>query len=450
MNNMKQCVSMLPFLLALVSFARADGQQVYKSDPQIVKLLSELRPGHAAVLPPVNVQCGDWDKYGAKQRGPGQRDYCNKMPYAADRGTALYAGGNHQVPHRMNDVWEYHLGSNTWHLLYGPDGGNPSVHKGAYFLTARTLVQKPDTRLDEKQKEQLAAYKVWWDANVVFRDGHLTTRQGGPIMPSHTWDALAYDPQTGRLLWGMGASPAGKLTTHAYFTGKPLAELEKQEDASYTPMWMFDPGEKKWIHYRTDGPRAALRGMGATMCYLPDLKKTIWYVAAQNVSPAAYEMWLFDGVKDEWTELKPNGGKSIGELAGREGIAPMSEVQTAYSPKHKKLVAVLKHDTFVYDVAKNEWSKAATDERIEAHDARTVFAYDEAADVFLLANPKGATKLAAFSLATGKWQVLKPQGEMFPESKYGSYMGYYDPVYNVFVVQGRSTNNMWVYRHGES
>jgi len=369
------------------------------------------------------------------------------MPYAADRGTALYAGGNHRVPHRMNDVWEYHLGSNTWHLLYSPDGGNPGEHKGAYFLTSRTLVRDPDKKLTDKEQDQIAAYKAWWEDNVVFQDGHLCTTRGGPIMPAHTWDAFTYDPLARRLLWGMGVSPAGKLSTQAYFTGKPIAHWEKQADDSYTPMWMFDPQAKHWIHYRTDGPHATLRGMGATMCYLPDKKQSIWYVAAQNVSPAAYEMWLFDAVKDQWTELKPNGGKPIGELAGTLGVAPMSEVQTAYSAKHKKMVAVLKNDTFVYDVAKNEWAKVNSDERIYAHDAKTIFAYDDAADVFLLANPKGDTKLAAFSLETNKWEIVTPQGETFPKSQFGSYMGYYDPQHRVFVVQGRYANQMWIYRH---
>ena len=436
------------FLALLVSVPTvAAAQPNYQDDPAIVKTLQQLESGHSAVLPPVNVQCGEIDKWNFPKRGPGQRDYCNKMPYAADRGTALYAGGNHQVPHRMNDVWEYHLGSNTWHMLYAPDGGNPGEHKGASFLTSRTLVRDPGKELSEKETDQIAAYRKWWEKNVIFQDGHLCTTNGGPIMPAHTWDAFTYDLSAGRLLWGMGASPAGQLSTQAYFTGKSIEYWEKLPDESYTPMWMFDPDTKKWIHYRTDDAHAALRGMGATMCYLPDRKQSIWYVAAQNVSPAAYEMWLFDAVKDQWTELKPNGGKSIGELAGKEKVAPMSEVQTAYSPKHQKMVAVLKEEVYVYDVPKNTWEKVTTDDRIYAHDAKSIFVYDEAADVFLLANPKGDTKLAAFSLATNKWDILTPNGPGFPESKYGSYMGYYDPQHNVFVVQGRYADSMWVYRH---
>ncbi len=442
----------LSYILSLAITTTATASEPpYKNVPAVIRLLAELDDHSSVVLPAVKVDAGDLKMYGVERLGPGQRDYCNKMAYAPGRESALYAGGNHQVPHRMNDVWEYHLGSNTWHLLYAPDGGNPSKHKAAYFLTSRALVRDPNKTLSEKEQQQIAAYRQWWTENVVFRDGHLTTNRGGPIMPAHTWDAFCYDERAGKLIWGMGASPAAQLSTHAYFTGRPMSQLEKQADATYSPMWMFDSKTKRWSHYRTSAKRAALRGMGATMVWLPDVGKSLWYVAAQNVSPAAFEMWLFDAVADKWTELKPNGGKSISTLATKDKVAPMSEQQTAYSPKHKKLVAVLKHDTFVYDLAANVWSKVATDERIYGHDARSVFAYDEKSDTFLLAfPPEGRGKrlqLAAFSLATNRWNLIEPSGPEVPEIKYGGYMGYYDPQHNAFVVQGRSSNRMWAYRH---
>lgn len=426
-------------------------ERPYQDDPQTLRLLEQLSNRSSRILPPVKVEAGDLRMHGIEKSGPGQRDYCNKMAYSPNRETALYAGGNHQVPHRMNDVWEYHLGSNTWHLLYAPDGGNAGKHKAAYFLTSRTLVRDPNKNLSDKEKQQIADYRQWWSENVVLKEGHLATKRGGPIMPAHTWDALCFDESAGKLLWGMGASPAGQLSTHAYFTGKPISELEKRTDVNYTPLWMFDPVKRQWSHYRTSAKRAALRGMGATMIWLPDQEKSLWYVAAQNVSPAAYEMWLFDAVADKWTELKPNGGKSIATLATSEGVAPMSEQQTAYSPKHKKLVAVLKHDTFLYDVATNRWSKAVTDKRIYGHDARSVFAYDAAADVFLLAFPPEGRgkklKLAAFSLTTNRWELIEPNGPGVPEIKYGGYMGYYDSRHNALVIQGRYSDRLWVYRH---
>ncbi len=438
---------LLPILLCLAQATPPP----YADEQDVIRLLEAIPEGSSALLPPVRVAAGDWKRYGMERLGPLQRDYCNRMPYAPERRTALYAGGNHQVPHRMNDVWEFHLGSNTWHMIYAPDGGNAGEHKGAYFLTSRTLVRDPGKELTDREKEQIEAYRKWWAGHVVFRDGHLTTARGGPIMPAHTWDAFCYDHRSRRLVWGMGASPAAQLSTHAYFTGTPLAELERAADAAFTPMWFFDPDRKRWIHYRTEGPRAALRGMGATMVYLPDAGTILWYVAAQNVSPHAFEMWRFDPAADRWTELRPNGGKSIAVLATKERVAPMSEQQSAYSPKHRLLVSVLRHETFVYDVEADLWSRAAPDERIFGHDAQSVFAYDSRAEEFLLAFPpqgKGkAMSLAAFSPLERRWRLIEPGGPGIPQTKYGMYMGYYDPRHNVFVVQGRTSDRVWVYRH---
>jgi hypothetical protein len=138
-------------------------KSVYRDDPAVLAQLEALRPGQSLVLGPVRALGEGVEAYPQWYRnGPGQRDYCNKMPYAPDRGTALYAGGNHAVPHRLNDVWEYHLGSNTWHLLYGPDGGNPGQWKAAYFLTARTLVKDPGRELTESEQAQVDGYRRWW------------------------------------------------------------------------------------------------------------------------------------------------------------------------------------------------------------------------------------------------------------------------------------------------
>ena len=117
-----------------------------------------------------------------------------------------------------------------------------------------------------------------------------------------------------------------------------------------------------------------------------------------------------------------------------------------------KLVAVLGHDTFVYDVPVDQWSKVVTDERVYGHDAHSVFAYDRHADVFLLAFPPDGRgkelRLAAFSVTTNRWKTIEPVGPKIPAIKYGGYTGYFDPRYNALVVQGRYSERVWVYRHG--
>lgn len=414
------------------------GSAIYQDDPTIVSAIAKLGDNQSIYLPMVKVD--------GKVFSPKHRDFSNKMPWAADRKTALYAGGSHQT-YRANDVWEFHLGSNRWHRLFAADGGNHAFLKYTLYSGAVKKWRKDlNAKLSQKDQDKFTKAKRWWHKNIVLKDGHITTQAGGPIMPSHTWDAFTYDSRTKKLIWGNGAHPGGSAFYHAMLSGSPLEQVRSQIDSSYTPMWMFDLTRKSWIHYKTSGPRPTFRGMGATMQYLADIGQSIWYVAAKNVNPHAFEMWKFDALADEWAQLKPNGGKSIYTLAVVEGSAPLAEQQVAYDQQSKTLVAVRGSEAFTYKVDTNTWTKVATDKRIDAHDAKSVFAFDEKNHLFLLANPKHSVPLAAFSLKTNQWQPITPDGPAVPNKKHGPPRGYYDPKFNVFVIDD-SKGQIWLYRY---
>ena len=50
-------------------------------------------------------------------------------------------------------------------------------------------------------------------------------------------------------------------------------------------------------------------------------------------------------------------------------------------------------------------------------------------------------------MKTNKWEVLTPKGDAMLKPPYCVGKGYYDPTYNVYVVQCAYTNKMWIYRH---
>ncbi len=419
------------------------GTDAQSAEEPIETILKNLKPGSAVLLPKARIQ----DAKGNVIQTPiRHRDYCNKMVYAPERKTALYAGGSHQT-WRSNDVWEFDLASNTWTRLFAPDGGNHAHIKSTLYNVIRREIRDPKYKMTEKQKTDFEQSQKWWKENVVLKEGHITTRNGGPVMPAHTWDGVTYDPLARRLIWASGAGPGGRIPHyHARLMEIPVKEVAKKLDPDYSNAWMFDPKAKMWRQQKSKGEKPRLAGMGATLHYIPELKKSIYYVAATNVSPGDYGMWTYDAVENQWARLKPNNGEKISTLVHRMDQAPLAEQQVAYSSKHGKLVAVHKTKTFVYDVKKNEWSKVAEDERIYGHDARSVFAYDESADAFLLIYPRGRTPLASFSLATNKWTVLKPAGTPVPTRRYRNYMGYYDPIHQVTVLAD-GTDRVWVYRH---
>jgi len=423
----------------------------YEDDPAVVKMLAALDAGASVLLPPVKHVRDGKPVSGRGRRGPYARDYTMMMVWAPDRQTALYAGGNHGGG-RTNDVWEFHLGSNTWHNLFPAEGGDHARFKWSLMFARRMYAKNPDYKMSARQQKEWDACKAWWKKNVSLQNGWYLTKNGGPLLSGHTWDTLVYEPITKRMIQGTGAYCAAAAWIEHRFSGRPLkevqAELGKAPDGKpYRTMWTFDPAARTWIPYASESDLAVLRGMGASMTYIPDWKRIVYYVAAQNVTPTAAYMRTWDPVKDAWAELKPNG-KSIHELAFKLKIAPTSEQQMAYAPKHRKLVAVLKASTFAYDIDKNEWSKLNDAVPFMAHDAKTVWAYDTAADAFLLADPRN-NRLAAFDLNTNAWTVITPKGPGIPKPPYCTGKGYYDPRLNVLVVQPAYKDRMWVYRHGK-
>ncbi len=375
-------------------------------------------------------QAEEWrTRYG---RAPQRRDFCNKMVFAADRGTGMYAGGNHGAPHVLNDAWEYHLGSNTWHLLFFPDD----------------------------QYTTYSATPGGHQAHLMLEDGYLQTRRHGPIRLVHTWDGLTYDPATKRLLW---ANVVGSTDTQSSTTS-PLAlfaadqglayEGLRQQLAPATNMWMYEPGRARWfkqIAESTTAPKPLMVTQGAALEYIDHLKKTLWYANQSDESG----MWLYDSALNRWERLRPNGGAlmygTTPDGPYKQGTFPGSEAQIRYSAKHRMLVAVHAGNTWEYSFDTNQWKKIiGGDPANYATDASTVFVYDSNNDVFLLMQPALGT-LRAYSIVTKTWTTLAPQGQItpFPNTKTA---GYFDPTHNALVVYQHAAtfgevSRVWLYRY---
>ena len=370
------------------------------------------------------------------------------MLSAPDRGTALYCGGVHGE-YEINDVWELHLGANTWNLICPSDGGN---HLSA--VSARAAARRG--RDPEKNR---AYYRKWYRDNVVVEDGTVRTRfNRGPLSPIQTWDQLAYDHHAGKLYWVVSSiSDGNRLESYCQATGQDPEKLRPLLKPG-TSLWSFDPETRKWDRHFEPRPRPRTGGMGGTLRYVPAMRKLVWYVAAQNTIPFDYGMWAYDPATNRWEDMRPNGGADIEKLY-TAGAVPGCHLQSAYSPKDNVLVAVMDKKTWVFSFAANEWKLTATDARNSARENRTVFAYDRDSDRFLLMHPgrAGRRKLGrkpavppvpgnvrAFDVASNKWRTLPVKGAPVPN---GVVAGYWDPRFGVLVVQSRS-RRIWVYRPG--
>ncbi len=375
------------------------------ADPKVMEIVDGLGEGQSAELPPVKV-VGDINdvasKYGLDKNGPGARDYCIKMAWMPDRQRAIFYGANHGVPHRLNDVWEYDLPSNTWVCLYGPD-----LSKGG---------KDGFSDVDRDSAETKA--------------GIIRTRRGGPAIIPHSWWNMTYDPVLGAMItpcsWSMSDPELFKLL---------------QSGSHRPPFWAFFPEKKRWEPIL--GAKGDLPGYenARQLEYVPELGGTVW--------TKSDGMWLYDSKANAW--------KRLGKSAGYGGGLPAREAVMAYLPDRKILVAHSRagagkpsagYDrswTSHYDIAKNEWKKVfeskEKDNPPAGMDAATNFAYDTAGKVCLLWDAAWTKALWAYEPETCRWTRLEPNGPPPPGGR-GGLLAYYDQTRNVFAIPGK-----WVYRH---
>jgi hypothetical protein len=348
------------------------------------------------------------------RNGPDGRDYCIKMAYNPDRKTAFFCGGNHGVPHKLSDAWEYHLGSSTWVLLAPPEIGDPKSVVGLYG--------------DIREGQYDAALELV-RKHVVLEDGCLVTRQTkGPISTSHTWDGLTYDPRVRRALWAApatGIQPEIFVELYAKANGLPVEDVRARLAPGMDQFWMYDFQRNRWVRHTGPEPHPRL-GFTCTLTYVPDLGKTFYYLSSTR------EAWTYDAMANRWEQLEVRGDST-----------PAMELMAAYSPAHRKVVCVQGAQTWTFDITNNTWEKLDDDPKNDAQDHKGFFGYDPHNDLFLLFQNNMPDRIRVFSLDTGTWTTAEIRGDGPPETR--RFTGYYDPDRNVLVCCSRLS--VWVYRY---
>ena len=344
--------------------------------------------------------------------GPDGRDYCVRMAWAPERRRALFCGGNHRMPHYVNDVWECDLPSNTWVCLYAPDPQYPVL--GSYPYGPRASYPR-------EKEEQVVA---WVKRNVVYEDGVVKTKRAGPARPSHTWYGLCYDSERRRMYFldpHQGLIFTDEVTMAKALGVEPLEtsywRKEKKRPGAY--IWSFDPAARKWDGVQTGVPRCAAPAME----FVPGLQ-ALWLRSGSDA-------YLCDRKGERWT-WQP--------LAkGQAGYGTVS----AYDPHSKTIVVVDAKKTSTFSLAAREWKLVQPDPPIGGRDATCFFYYDPVARLFVLYTRVKPGGLWLYDLEANRWIDPKPKGDVPPPGR-GHMTGYYDPARNVTVYyNGRE---VWLYR----
>ena len=398
-------------LFVLPSIAQCEEQIEPKLSPnaEVLSKLRDLPANHGVLLGEATVM-GEFNEvakhYRLHETGPRGRDFTIKMAWAPDRKRVLFCGANHNVPHRINDVWEFDLGALTWAMLYAPD--NPRDYTGL-------------------GKDY---------SDVQFKDGILITKRGGPAIIGHSWWGLTYDPNMRALLL---------MNTWVTNKKKAVESLGGDPEDIYAgaPLWAFYPKSKQWEMLKTPlpAPKAPFGGM---LTYVPDLKGDLWHTNNWQMRAS----WLFDPEKRTWEELKTNSEKK-----DFEAQAPNPEQVGYYDPQRKLIIVHRHYDTHHFDPQTLVWQKViSTDKESEeqlskvpyGHDAYSPMYFDPASGHGLLIEFK-TNKLWAYDPDNIQWTQLTPEGDPMPDGN--KRLMYIDPEHNVLVVIQGTT--VWAYRYTE-
>jgi hypothetical protein len=379
-------------------------EPVLKPDNATLRKIDTLGPNQAVLLGEARV-VGDFNdiarRFNLHKTGPRARNYCLKMVWAPERKRALFLGANHNVPHRLNDVWEFDLSALAWVLLYPPD--NPRGYRDLG--------------------------KDWSD--VEFRDGILVTKRGGPAVLGHTWWGLTYDPVNRQALF---------VNTWATNQKEAVEKLGGDPGQLYggPPLWAFSPESKQWRLLKTPKPWPKAP-FGAMLEYIPELGGAIWHSNSSKMRAT----WLYDPAANAWRDLGANARSRDFAQA-----SPKPEQVAYYDPQRHIVVVQRGLETYHFDVRRQEWKQVMSGDRARSpfgHDASGPIAFDPRSGHGLLLDMKDNT-LWAFNPDQPAWTRLTPTGDPMPAGK--KRLAYFDPAHGVFVViEG---TKVWAYRYQAS
>lgn len=372
-------------------------------DTSVLERIAALEENHGLLLGSARV-LGDFNdvarRFDLHRTGPRSRNYSLKMVWAPERRRALFAGANHGKPHRLNDVWEFDLAALAWVLLYPPD--NPRSYDG----------------LGDDASD------------VVFEEGVLVTRRGGPAVIGHTWWGITYDPVNRQMLF---------MNTWLTKQDEAVRQLGGDPSTRYKgpPLWSFTPSTGEWSEIKS-GPPGPATPFGAMLEYVPELGGAIWHMNNWQMRGT----WFYEPSTRSWSQLKVNA-----DTKDFRAQAPSRELIGYYDPLIKQVVAQQGKSTFHFDVERRQWTKVieqpAESTRVPfGHDARSVFHYDRTSGHGLLVH-FSEREIWAYDPKGVEWRLLVPRGDPMPTGE--RMLAYVDPERNALVVI--DDDIVWVYRY---
>jgi hypothetical protein len=366
-----------------------------------------------------------------KARG---RSWSPRAPFAPDlRGALFFGEGPHGMVkpdgHYMDDLWFYDINRHRWICVY------PGIHAKEGYSRIR-----------------------------INEDGFEVCPEGDPLPIAsmvHAYCMVTYDTHRNLFMsmpcsgayWREGEFHKG-IKGRLQFLKDHKAEIEARAAGRSHSPWIYNALEGRWERYRTEN-RAADAGFGATLVYVPSVRKVFGY--RRNSRPMAW----YDPDAREWIHIKPKGNRPPWDMdanscydSKRDRIYLGGGIYPARGREIKPGESAL----WVFDVKTETFSRLEP----EVNPTPTSYAtnrammfYDSVNDAVLLFHHrvKGeeAPGVYAYHPGRNEWEIVAKRPAFLKRRGNPTWTGFYDPKLNVFLLHtaddGRDNGVMWAYRY---
>jgi hypothetical protein len=373
------------------------------------------------------------DSKWGKARG---RSWSPRAPFAPElRGAFFFGEGPHGMikpdGHYHDDLWFYDLNQHRWICVY------PGIHA----------------------KEGYSKIKIGKDGFEVGPDGHPL-----PIASMvHAYCMVTYDTHRKLFMsmrcsgayWKEGSFHKG-IRGRVKFLKDHKAEIKARAAGRSHSPWIYNTAEGHWEKFRTKN-RAADAGFGATLVYVPSVRKVFGY--RRNSRP----MGWYDPDAREWTHIKPKGNRPPWDMdanscydSRRDRIYLGGGIYPARGREVKPGESAL----WTFDVKTETFARLQP----EVNPTPTSYAtnrammyYDSVNDAVLLFHHRVRRKsrevrrVYAYHPGKNEWEVVADDPPQLKRRGNPTWTGFYDPEFNAHIMHtacdGRANGTMWAYRY---
>jgi hypothetical protein len=390
--------------------------------------------------------------------GPPSARYNYSMIFDPVNTTLILFGGVNSSATRLNELWKYTVGTNTWSQL-SPTGGPPtarSEHTAVYDSVNATMLVYGGTTgsVSNELWKYTISTNTWsqitFSGSITARRAHTAIYEGGSIQLM--WIYAGYTTAAVAEMWKydvvansftqvtMTGAPSTRYAHGSCYVASTRTMYTFGKYSATNEFYSYNLGTNTWTTPSVSG--AAPDGRhGQGMETNPDNGQFYMfggYVASglSNGNIEFCDFWTYNPSNNSWTQIGP-----LPRTLGLCIYAPQQQTLLCgygYSDDSSRYIK----DMWQYNTSSNQWSQSYASVAVETR-ASTQACYDSDLDAvwcFGGDTSGGRQDLWRLNLSTLTWTYFSPNGAL-PASRSGGVMVYDSNNQHLILITGSGPAN---------